>query len=157
MISLGGIITLDPNPYIALSGRHERTAPPKTQGDAIGLGYIGLSVRNGVMKNVCDQAKFPANTSPIAMPRALSLKYPSPMATPWVTYPPIVGCALKGQHTACIYLGATLFSNLYIALSGRHDRTAHPKNQGDAIGLGYARLSALPPTVRVYQGGHLIL
>jgi hypothetical protein len=54
-----------------------------TQGDAIGLGYIGLSARNGIMKNVCDKAKFPANKFPIATPRAESPKYPSPMATPW--------------------------------------------------------------------------
>jgi hypothetical protein len=30
-----------------------------TQGVAVGLGYIGLSVRNGAMKNVCDKAKYP--------------------------------------------------------------------------------------------------
>jgi hypothetical protein len=109
------------------------------------------------MKNVCDQAKFPAKTSPIETPRAVSPIYPSPMATPWVRYATVVGCALKGQHTAATDPGATLFPNLYIALSGRHERTAPPKTQGKAIGLGYARLSALPPTVRVYQGGHLIL
>jgi hypothetical protein len=28
-----------------------------TQGDAIGLGYVGLSVRNGAMKNVCGKVK----------------------------------------------------------------------------------------------------
>jgi hypothetical protein len=93
----------------------------------------------------------------IALLRAESPIYPSPMATPWVRYAPVVGCALKGQHTADTYPGATLFPNLYIALSGRNERTACVLPQGDAIGLGYARLSALPPTVRVYQGEHLIL
>jgi hypothetical protein len=36
----------------------------------------------------------------------------------------------------------TLFSNLYVALSGRGDQVGGYATQGDAIGLGYIGLSA---------------
>jgi hypothetical protein len=52
-------------------------------------------------------------------------------------------------------LFSPLFSDLYVALSGRGDRVGGHATQGDAIGLGYARLSALRDAIGAGYAGDL--
>jgi hypothetical protein len=58
------------------------------QGGAIGLGYVGLSVRQVAMKNGCDRAKCPAYIPAIALQK---VKCPR-------RYNRTVLCALKGLY-----------------------------------------------------------
>jgi hypothetical protein len=79
-------------------------APPTiggqiTQGDAIGLGYIGLSVRNGAMKNVCDKAKYPPDTPELFVVRLKAWHIPAQWHRLGLRTHQPDRRALKGQHT----------------------------------------------------------
>jgi hypothetical protein len=74
--------------------------------------------------------------------------------------PPLQGRGFKPARV--IVLAIVLYAEriskpararIYIALSGRNAGGDHFP-QGDAIGLGYTRLSALPNTVRFYRRRH---
>jgi hypothetical protein len=70
-----------------------------TQGVAIGLGYIGLSARDGAMKNVCDKAKYPPDTTKLCWERLKAWHIPAQWHRLGLRCTPPDRRALKGQHT----------------------------------------------------------
>jgi hypothetical protein len=123
-----------------------------TQGIAIGLGYVGLSVRNGAMKNVCDKAKYPPDTPKLCLVRLKAWHTPAQWHRLGLRIHQPDRRALKGQHIDrkiwCKYEWA-VWKNMVCSLPAGCGTTLSP---GQTLPAGCATILSPDQTLPVGCG-----